>query len=242
MPFPRLTFSDQACGVVYQYYNPAHLQMPLSIPPSYIPMARPRAPPQVLAPPPELPNVVAVEPASLTHPAPLESARPLSPLAQGQDRAAATLDLTSDKTEICKILSNYTTSKYRYVYKCIVRHMNVYIRKNREDIVETLTKEGFSMRDIEHSFFIVSYHSDSVGKKGCDRTSLTIVNNMLAKVTIYTYILRETLYTILNTWSNGNIGKVSKKNIELYKNACQIFYDETVKALGKPAQGRNSVL
>ncbi len=168
---------------------------------------------------------------------------PATPDPHSLGRPTTTLELSeNDQEEISPALTDYTPSKYRYVYKCVVRHMNVYIRKNREDIVSILIRLGFTMCDIEHAFFTISCQSDTVGKKGCDKTSLRIVNKMIIARSIYTYILRETLYAILQNWQGGKVGKVAGKNIELYKDACQAFYQEAVKMLGQPAQGVHFIL
>ena len=133
--------------------------------------------------------------------------------------------------EICKTLQNYKSSKYRYVYKLIIRHMHVHIRKRRESIVEILSRANFSQEDIEHAFFKVGCYSDTVGKKGCDRTSFEIVNKIMSSRSIYVYILRESLRTIVENWLVGKTGRISQKNVQLYKRACEMLYEEASKLL-----------
>lgn len=142
-----------------------------------------------------------------------------------------------DKDGICSAMREFSSSKYRYVFKCIIRNMSMHIRKNRNEIVAILEKLGFNMSDIEHAFFKVNAQSDTVGKKGCDRSSYIMVNQILIDKNIYTHILQETLWAIIKTWDDGKTGKVSETNIELYKKACKSLYEETTKILGKTASG-----
>ena len=119
--------------------------------------------------------------------------------------------------------------------------MDGYIRRYRDEIYALLVEQKFSAKEIEHAFFVVSVHNDTVGKKGSDKTLLTIVNDIISAKSIHTYILQETLYAILKNWDDGKVGKVSGKNIELYKNACKSFYDEIVTLLGRTAVGTSAL-
>ncbi len=155
-----------------------------------------------------------------------------------KDEVLPIINESPQKVEPCKVLSPYTSSRYRYLYKCIVRNLHSFIRKNREDIVETLKKAGFGASEIEHAFFMVGCHSDEVSRRSCDKTSLAIVNRILSTKSIYTYILRETLHGMLLNWNTGDMGRISKKNIDMYAESCKVIYEEVCRALGQPAQGR----
>lgn len=159
-----------------------------------------------------------------------------------KDEILPIISTSPEKVDACKALAKYTSSKYRYLYKCIVRNLHSFIRKNREDIVETLKKACFGTSEIEHAFFMVGCHSDVVSKRSCDKTSLMLVNNMLATKSIYTHILRETLHGMLLNWDTGDMGRISKKNIEMYAESCKAIYEEVCRILGQPAQGKTFVL
>ncbi len=132
--------------------------------------------------------------------------------------------------------------KSRNVYKSIVRHLFSYIRKNREDIIRILKDAGFSMTEIEHSFFKINYYNDLEREQSNKKNSQATIKKMVSKRTIYTYILRETLNTMMHNWEQGKLGKVSESNSEVYKDVCKYFYDEAVKMTGQPAQGRTFYL
>ncbi len=132
--------------------------------------------------------------------------------------------------------------KCRNVYKSVVRHLFSYIRKNREDIMRILTEAGFTTQEIEHGFFKINYYNDLEREQSKKKNSQSTIKKMVAKRTIYTYILRETLNTMLHNWDIGKFGKVSEGNSAVYKDVCKYFYEETVKVLGQPAQGRTFLL
>lgn len=151
------------------------------------------------------------------------------------------LDSLEDTPKSKSLLSGKAYQS-RNVYKSIVRHLFSYIRKNREDIIRILTEAGFSMQDIEHGFFKINYYNDLEREQSNKKNSQSTIKKMATKRTIYTYILRETLNTMLHNWSVGKFGKVSESNSLVYKDVCKYFYDETVKVLGQPAQGRTFFL
>lgn len=127
--------------------------------------------------------------------------------------------------------------KRRNVYKSIVRHMFSYIRKNRESILRVLEGNGFTMPQIEHAFFKVNYLNDLERQKGKSKKSQTTVKKMLQKKTIYTFILRETLYAMMQNWKQGKTGKISQENLTIYKEVCESYYNKCVQVLAQSAQG-----
>ena len=130
-----------------------------------------------------------------------------------------------------------STYKHRNVYKSIIRHMYSYIRKQRSEIVGILQKQGFSMQDVEHAFYEIGCYNDMERQKGKKKVSQSLVKRIATDKTIYTYVLRETLNTMLKNWDEGKFGRLTKKNVSTYKDVCQKYYNETVKALGQSAQG-----
>ncbi len=130
----------------------------------------------------------------------------------------------------------------RNVYKSIIRHTFAYVRKNREDIISILQAGGFSMSEIEHAFFKINYYNDEERQAGGRKRSQNIVRNIVAKKSIYVYILCEALNAMLKRWEQGAYGKVTRKNATIYKDVCKKYYDETVRVLGRPAQGKSFLL
>jgi len=128
--------------------------------------------------------------------------------------------------------------KRRNVYKSIVRHMFSYIRKNREEIIKILQEAGYGMSDIEHAFFEVSCYNDMEQQKGNKKQSQSTIKKMVETRSIYTYILRETLFAMIKSWEEGKHGKVSSKNLGTYKDVCFEYYNEAVQVLTQKAQGK----
>eukprot|EP00829_Urostomides_striatus_P001006 TRINITY_DN1122_c0_g1_i11.p1 TRINITY_DN1122_c0_g1~~TRINITY_DN1122_c0_g1_i11.p1 ORF type:complete len:306 (+),score=32.19 TRINITY_DN1122_c0_g1_i11:64-981(+) len=139
---------------------------------------------------------------------------------------------------ICRRLLAGEAYKSRNVYKTIVRHMYAYIRKNRTEIIQILQNSGFTMTEIEHAFFKVDYWCNLERQNGNRNYAQGTVKKIFAKKSIYTIIMRETLYALLHCWEQGKYGKIHQKNCVIYQKACQKFYDETVNILGQPAQGK----
>ncbi len=125
----------------------------------------------------------------------------------------------------------------RNVYKSIVRHMYSYVRKNRKDVVRVLELNGFSMSDIEHAFFKISHLNDLERQKGTSKKSQSTIKKMLQRKSIYTYILRETLFAMMQNWKLGKTGKISQENLIIYKEVCEKYYQKTVELLAQTAQG-----
>jgi len=121
--------------------------------------------------------------------------------------------------------------KKRNVYKSIIRHMYSYIRKNREAIIKVLQSVGFTTSQIEHAFFEVSCNNESEMKQSNKKQSQTTIRKLIEEKSIYTYILRETLNSMIKNWDEGKHGKVSSKNLGTYRDVCITYYKESVKAL-----------
>ncbi len=149
------------------------------------------------------------------------------PIAQGKpsvDVRGRGLDVVGDAGNI-NAMSKGRSSAYmrRNVYKSIIRHMFSYIRKNRDAIVKVLLGNGYDMAKIEHAFFKINYFNDLERDKGNPKCSQAILKKFLSKPSIYTYVLRETLTTMVNGWDCGRIGKISAENLAVYREVCTAF-------------------
>ena len=139
--------------------------------------------------------------------------------------------------KICKTLMKGNSYQSRNVYKSIIGHMHAYLRKNREDIVRVLLGTGFTMVQVEHAFFkMYSYYDQLKDKRGKSQPQ-PMIDKMLAKKTIFTYMLRETLNAIFHNWEVGKYGKVLVENAAVYHLACEKIYSQVLRLVGEPAQG-----
>ncbi len=128
------------------------------------------------------------------------------------------------------------TYKHRNVYKSIIRHMHSCTRKQRNELVTILMAAGFSMTDIEHAFYEIGCYNDMERQKGKKKISQSLVKRIASDKSIYTYVLRETLHNMLESWQDGKFGRLTQKNVATYKEVCTKYYNETVRVLGQPAQ------
>lgn len=133
--------------------------------------------------------------------------------------------------KMCKLLFKGNSYQCRNVYKSIMVNMLSYLKLNRDDIFLILTSQKYTRSDIEHAILKITYYNDNDRKKGSSKISQSIINKMLSKKTIYTFILRETLKAMMQN-SEGIEKKVSGKNIGTYKEVCSKIYEETVKLIG----------
>lgn len=131
----------------------------------------------------------------------------------------------------CERLLEGKACQRRNVHKSIIRHMDFFIQKNSEKMTSILNAAGYSLKDINNAYRRVEHYHITQRDKGDKRMAQSIVRNILSKKSIYTYILRETLRNWKEDWENGIIGRISKKYLSIYKNICEIFYNEAVKML-----------
>lgn len=122
--------------------------------------------------------------------------------------------------------------KRRNVYKAIIRRMHNHTRKNSVKLMQTLCSSGFSREEAEHAFFVVgSLYGDMRDRGKC--TFLATLKDMVAKKSIYTYILRETLSAMMRGWGGGKRGRILLKNYATYKRVCRVYYDEVVRVISE---------
>lgn len=130
-----------------------------------------------------------------------------------------------------KDLIKGTCYESRNVFKALIGYMQAHIRKQRHSLLTLLTIKGYTQRELEHAFFKIDAYSGPTFE--LSKSPYRFVSKMIIKKSIYTYILRETLIGKLAKWESGIYGKISKKNIEFYKNVCKKIYDEAIKVISQ---------
>jgi len=158
------------------------------------------------------------------------------PTKEAQQKSPVSQECESGPESVKKTFGG-NAYKRRNVYKSVVQHMFVYIKKNREEIIKVLTASGFSIRDIEHAFFNANSYNYRTQDKMNKKSAQDIINGIIGKQDIYTHILRESLNAMLKNLETGRCGKITKDNLITYKETCMKYYNETVRVLGKGAQG-----
>lgn len=126
--------------------------------------------------------------------------------------------------------------KARNVYKYIVRHLFLYINKNKDDIIRILKNANFTIKEIHEGFEKIKYYFELEKNPKLKINPQKIIKEMITNPSISTYILRETVQTLIKNWDTNKIGKISKSNNEIYKETCMLCYDQTVILLRQGSQ------
>lgn len=123
----------------------------------------------------------------------------------------------------------------RNVYKSVVRHMYSYFRENARTMSCILEKNGFGREEIERAFQSVKELSERERLKGKPKKPKSVLHKILSTKNIYVYILKEALWTMMKNWTINASSKVSKENIEIYKEVCGRYYSKCTMLIAKSA-------
>ena len=118
------------------------------------------------------------------------------------------------------------TSSYkrRNVYKSVIRHMLSYSRKNKSEIRKMLESNGFLRSDINKAFEYFSHLSELEREKGSSKRPQRTINDILETKSIYTYILKESLESMMKELEIKGNGKIMRKNINIYIDVCKKYH------------------
>lgn len=141
------------------------------------------------------------------------------------------------ETSLSKKLFKGSSYKNRNVYKSILRNLEAYVKNNNSDICQILTQNGYTTEEMEHAFAKIRSYNTDERKRGYSKQSQSLIKKMLMKKTIYTYILRETLFAMKQNSEKGKLGRIDEKSYDLYFEVSTILYNEAVRILGKPTEG-----
>lgn len=123
--------------------------------------------------------------------------------------------------------------KSRNVFKSILRRMWSFTRSRKAEVLEMLKKVGYSITRIEHVFFKISQYNDIEKNNGNKKKTRLLICKMIAKKSIYTYILKETLHDMIQKWDSGKLGRVASNNLTTYQELCNIYYNAALKTLAE---------
>lgn len=130
----------------------------------------------------------------------------------------------------------------RNVYKSIVRHLFLYVKKNEDDIRIILEEAGFSSKDIKECFNELEQHDKSVKSQSFRINPQVIIKRMIGTNSIRAHVLRETLFAMLHNLERGKLGRVTRKNTAIYKYVCSHYYEEAVKITNQRSKARTLFL
>ncbi len=134
---------------------------------------------------------------------------------------------------ICREVVAGRAYESRNVYKSIVRGIYGLVKKDKERLRTILRKEGYSDPEMEDAFDQISRYRVADKPKEIEKNAQVKIEKMLEAKTIYTYILRETLVTMIYKWEQGDLGQLSEANKEIYLEACKQFLVQVDELLRK---------
>lgn len=105
------------------------------------------------------------------------------------------------------------------------------VQKNRRRIFALLEANGFLMEEIESAFIYVNQLNELDKQKGKSKRPQSTINGMLEKKTIHTFILKETLESMIRGWDSGHTGKIMRENVKIYKEVCEKYYNRCIALL-----------
>lgn len=160
-----------------------------------------------------------------------------SPLAPQEE----SLEEIQESASIKKLFKGSSYAN-RNVYKSILRNIEAYVKNNEADLINILTKNGYTNNKIITAFVKIGNYNKNERKRGNTKLSQLLIKKMLTKKTIFTYILRETLYAMIQQTERGSLGKIEEKSYKLYYEVSSKLYKETVSLLGKATEGLTHLL
>lgn len=122
--------------------------------------------------------------------------------------------------------------KFRNVFKAIIRKMYTCVREKRMEYVKILQEKGFHLADIENAFVRIANFRSAERRTGRKKMGLKMVKVATQQRSIYSYILRDALESMLFEWSTGRLGRLSQQNLDIYSQVCNTYYYDLWELLG----------
>ncbi len=185
---------------------------------------------------PVYPASIPVFPAQLSPLIPQEKAAPVQAAAMGPTPPPEP-EKSESSSKVEHVTYGTTTAyKRRNVYKSIIRNMNSFIYKHDKELTKILLESGFAQPEINECFQKVGQWSNLEKRAGTSKKSQAMVEKLLSKTHIATYILKEALKAMIDKWENGRVGRISSHNIAIYKETCEKYYQRTIELTDGPAK------
>lgn len=121
----------------------------------------------------------------------------------------------------------------RNVCKSILRRICRTIKNDRSSILKALKEADCKEQAVDKTIIdLITFSEAKWQKEVCEHAHL-IINEMLEKRDIYIFLLKETTSKMLEEWSKGCSGKISEKNLTLYKTICNFYYEKAMEVIQK---------
>lgn len=136
----------------------------------------------------------------------------------------------NEKSQVPDHYLNYCSYIRRNVFKSVIRNMNSYFRKNRNAINKILKEAGFLEDKIKQGMMLLRSYNETELKEDA-KTYQKVVDDIVEKRGVLTYVLKETLSNLLKNWEQGNYGKVFSHNLKAYKDICIVYLNKAVQII-----------
>ena len=137
--------------------------------------------------------------------------------------------LNSPSQQSNKTSKKTTSHMKRNVYKSIIRGMMRYVNNYKDDAINILKENGYTDIEISQAFNKVkNLNSKDIIWKN-PKKSHGALRSILAEKCACTFILKEAVQLMMNTWKEGNTGRLHKSNLIIYKEVCEDIYEKSLK-------------
>ena len=104
------------------------------------------------------------------------------------------------------------------------------VQEEREKYFGLLEKE-FTRAGIERAFTRITTLKNAERKNGKKRTGMNLIKQAAQERSVYTYILRDALYSMLKNWNAKRLGRVAERNLGTYRKVCNVYHKWVKKLL-----------
>jgi len=104
------------------------------------------------------------------------------------------------------------------------------VQKKREKYFG-LVEKGFTRPGIKCAFTRITTLKNAERKNGKKRTGINLIKQAAQEYSIYTYILRDALDSMLNNWKAKKLGRLTERNLKTYRKVCNAYHQCVKKLL-----------
>ena len=104
------------------------------------------------------------------------------------------------------------------------------VQEERQKYFGLLEKE-FTRAGIEYAFTRITTLKNAERKNGKKRIGMNLIKEAAQERSIYTYILRDALDSMLKNWKAKRLGRLAERNLKTYRKVCNAYHQCVKKLL-----------
>lgn len=126
----------------------------------------------------------------------------------------------------CAITDPFLDGSYRYrnVFKSIIRHMHSCVLSKKDEYIKLMQEQGFTRMTVERAFNRIAIFKNAERKSGKKRLGMNMIKQATEERSVYTYILKDALSSMLLNWDAKDLGRLAERNLATYKSVCTEYY------------------